>query len=242
MLQVLLLFLGFLACQVTAFVPRRVMGGCGMFCSAVVRDSSSLTIMSAEKGPEFDYKDFKKGIESRMIKSLDSCQQQMATIRAGGANPQILDRLQVEYFGTFTPLNQLARVAAQGPEMLVVEPFDKSLLKEIEKVISASDLRLTPTNDGTGMIRISIPPLTEERRKELAKNAKTVGEESKVAIRNIRRDAMDRVKESERQKALSKDDSAGAQAELQIVTDGFIKKIDMLFATKEKDLLNIKSK
>jgi ribosome recycling factor len=163
----------------------------------------------------------------------------MNTLRAGGANPSILDRIQVEYYGTYTPLQQLARVSAMGSEQLIIEPFDKAIIKDIEREISQSDLNLTPTNDGSGLIRINIPPLTEERRKELAKKAKVVGEESKVAIRNIRRDQVDIVKKLEKDSKVGKDDSAGAQEEVQKITDGFIKKIDELVKNKENDMLKL---
>jgi len=188
---------------------------------------------------EFDFKSFKKDTDGRMGKSLESFVSQLNTVRAGGANPAILDRIQVEYFGVYTPLQQLARVAAQGAGMLIIEPFDKSIIKDVEREISQADLNLTPTNDGSGVIRISIPPLTEERRKDLAKKAKSIGEEGKVAIRNIRRDAVDQIKRMEKDSQLSKDDSAGAQAEVQKMTDGFVKKIEDFVKSKEKDLITL---
>lgn len=180
-----------------------------------------------------------KETDGRMTKSLEACLSVMNTLRAGGANPSILDRIQVEYYGTYTPLQQLARVSAMGSEQLIIEPFDKAIIKDIEREISQSDLNLTPTNDGSGLIRINIPPLTEERRKELAKKAKVVGEESKVAIRNIRRDQVDIVKKLEKDSKVGKDDSAGAQEEVQKITDGFIKKIDELVKNKENDMLKL---
>lgn len=148
--------------------------------------------------------------------------------QAGGANPAILDRVFVDYFGSPTPLNQVARVAASGSQQLVVEPFDRSISKEIEKAISTSGLNLTPNNDGN-VIRINIPPLTEERRKELAKQvsslpyrfvvrmshnipqAKGISEDGKVAVRNVRRDVVEKIKAAEKEKAISKDDSKGFQ-------------------------------
>ena len=174
-----------------------------------------------------------------MTKSLEACLSVMNTLRAGGANSNILDRIQVEYYGTYTPLQQLARVSAIGSEQLIIDPFDKAIIKDIEREISQSDLNLTPTNDGSGLIRINIPPLTEERRKELAKKAKVVGEDGKVAIRNIRRDQVDIVKKLEKDSKVGKDDSAGAQEEVQKITDGFIKKIDELVKNKEKDMLKL---
>lgn len=188
---------------------------------------------------EFVWKDFKKGVEQKFSKCIESTQAQLNTVRAGGANPAILDRVFVDYFGTPTPLNQVARVAASGSQQLVIEPFDKSVTKEIEKAISTSDLNLTPTNDGSGIIRINIPPLTEERRKDLTKQAKTIVEDGKVAIRNVRRDAVDKVKAEEKNKAISKDDSKGFQDDLQKVTDEQVKKLDAMLKTKEKDLMTI---
>lgn len=125
--------------------------------------------MMAAPAATFEWKPFKKGIDDKMGKCVDSTQNQFNSIRAGGANPSLLDRIFVDYFGTPTPLNQVARVAASGSQQLVVEPFDKTLLKEIEKAITTSDINITPVNDGSGMIRLNIPPLTEDRRKELAK-------------------------------------------------------------------------
>lgn len=157
----------------------------------------------------FDWKAFKKGTEEKMSKSLENIQTQMNTLRAGGASPGMLDRVFVDQYGTPTPLGQVARVATSGAQQLVIEPFDKSLVKEIEKAISTSDLNLTPTNDGSGVIRINVPPLTEERRKELCKQAKTISEDGKVAVRNVRRDSVDKIKAAEKDKTISKDDSKG---------------------------------
>ena len=188
---------------------------------------------------EFSFKDMKKSTEDKMKKSLDALQQQFASLRAGGANPTMLDRVSVDYFGSMTPLNQVARVAAQGAQQLVVEPFDKSLLKDIEKAIIMADLNLNPTNDGSGVIRIMIPPLTEDRRKELVKQAKTISEESKVAIRNVRRDAVDAIKKAEKDAGLSKDASKEYQDGIQKVTDDFVKKVETMAKQKEKDLLTL---
>ena len=186
---------------------------------------------------EYNFKDTKKTLEERMKKSLDSMQQQYNTLRAGGANPSMLDRVMVDYFGTMTPLNQVARVAASGSQQLVIEPFDKSLCKDIEKSITMADLNLTPTNDGSGIVRINVPPLTEDRRKQLVKQAKTMAEDGKVAIRNIRRDAVDVIKKAEKDAGLSKDSSKEYQDSVQKITDEFIKKLDTMVKTKEKDLM-----
>jgi len=166
--------------------------------------SSSCLYMAKGKGgggkdaaaapTEFAWKPMRKGIEDKMAKSVESIASQFATLRAGGANPAMLDRVFVDSYGTPTPLKEIARVAASGSQQLVIEPFDKAMCKEIEKAISMSDLNLTPTNDGSGVVRINIPPLTEDRRKELVKQAKVVCEDGKVAIRNHRRDAVDKVR------------------------------------------------
>lgn len=188
---------------------------------------------------EFSFKDMRKTTEDKMKKSLDALQLQFSSLRAGGANPTMLDRVNVDYFGSMTPLNQVARVSAQGSQQLVVEPFDKSLLKDIEKAIITADLNLNPTNDGSGVIRIMVPPLTEDRRKELVKQAKTISEESKVALRNIRRDAVDAIKKAEKDSGLSKDASKEYQEGIQKVTDDFVKKVEAMAKQKEKDLLTL---
>jgi ribosome recycling factor len=159
---------------------------------------------------EFEWKMSKKTAEGKMAKSLESLQAQMNTLRVGGANPNMLDRVMVDCFGSPTPLNQVARVGTSGAMQLVVEPFDKSHIKEVEKAILTADLNVTPNSDGS-TIRINLPPLTEERRKDLAKQASTISETVKVAIRNIRRDVQDKIKAAEKNKDIGKDDSKGFQ-------------------------------
>jgi ribosome recycling factor len=159
---------------------------------------------------EFDWKASKKTAEGKMTKSLESLQTQMNTLRVGGANPNMLDRVMVDCFGAPTPLNQVARVGTSGAMQLVVEPFDKSTMKEIEKAILTADLNTTPNSDGS-VIRINLPPLTEDRRKDLAKQASTITETGRVAIRNIRRDTQDKIKAAEKNKDIGKDDSKGFQ-------------------------------
>ena len=188
---------------------------------------------------EFAWKTFRKATEDKMAKSLDSIQSQYNTLRAGGANPAMLDRVFVDFFGTPTPLQQVARVGSSGSQQLVIEPFDKTICKEIEKAISTSDLNLTPTNDGSGVIRINVPPLTEDRRKELVKQAKVISEEGKVAVRNHRRDSVDKVKDLEKAKTISKDDAKGFSDDLQKLTDDFTKKLDAMLKRKEEDLLKV---
>ena len=139
----------------------------------------------------------------------------MNTLRASGANPTMLDRVFVDYFGALTPLNQVASIATNGANQLTIDPFDKSILGEIEKAISMSDLNLNPQNDGTGLIRINVPQLTEDRRKELVKQAKGIAEDGKVSVRNHRRDAVDKVKDLEKKSSITKDDSKGYQDDLQ---------------------------
>ncbi len=145
-----------------------------------------------------------------MVKSVESLSSQMNTLRTMGANPAMLDRIMVSCFDTSTPLNQVARIGTSGAMQLVVEPFDKSLIKEIEKAIMCSDLGLTPNSDGI-VIRINMPALTEERRKELVKQAGTVCESAKIAIRNIRRECVDKIKHAEKAKDIGKDESKGYQ-------------------------------
>lgn len=188
---------------------------------------------------EFIWKEYRMGVDEKMKLSLEATQSQMNTLRASGANPTMLDRVFVDYFGALTPLNQVASIATNGANQLTIDPFDKSILGEIEKAISMSDLNLNPQNDGTGLIRINVPQLTEDRRKELVKQAKTISEDGKVSVRNHRRDAVDKVKDLEKKSAISKDDSKGIQDDLQSMTDDYGKKIDTMFKTKENDLLKV---
>ncbi|OEG00433.1 ribosome recycling factor [Vulcanibacillus modesticaldus] len=176
--------------------------------------------------------------KDRMEKAIASLKKELASIRAGRANPAILDRVQVDYYGTATPLNQMANISTLDARTLLIQPWDKTVLNEIEKAILKSDLGLTPANDGT-VIRISIPPLTEERRKELVKLAKKTGEESKVAIRNIRRDANDELKKLEKAGDISEDEARRTQDEIQKTTDKYIDEVDKLVSTKEKEILEV---
>jgi ribosome recycling factor len=199
---------------------------------------ASTQLKMAAAPPEFNWKQTKKACEDKMNKCLDSVQQQFNTVRAGAANPAILDRVFIDYYGTSTPLNQVARISTSGAQMLIIDPFEKQLLKDIEKAIAVADLNLTPTADGQ-IIRISIPPLTEERRKELTKQAKTITEDGKVAVRNVRREYVDKIKVAEKDKTISKDDSKDFQDDLQKVVDGIIKKLDDMYKNKEKDLMKV---
>lgn len=198
------------------------------------------TKLNAAKSPaEFDFSKVHKGMEEKMLKCIEALQSKFTTIRTNGANPAMLDRIMIDLYGVPTPLNQCARVAASGPLQLVIDPFDKNILKEIELAITNANLGLNPVVDGSGIIRIAIPPLTEDRRKELAKQSKAIAEEAKVAVRNVRRDFMEKIKSAEKDKSIGKDESKTHQDDLQKVTDDMIKKIDNLAKTKENDLLKM---
>lgn len=171
----------------------------------------------------------------KMSKSIDSLSNELSTVRTGLANAAILDRVEVMYYGYLTPLNQMASISVPEPRMLMVKPFDKSSIKDIEKAIVDSNLGLNPVNDGS-VIRLPIPALTEERRKELCKQVSRLGEDAKVAIRNIRRDSNDAVKKN---KEVSEDARKGLEEDIQKITDEFTKKVDELVKAKEKDLLTI---
>lgn len=174
----------------------------------------------------------------RMDKAIDSTRSNLSTIRTGRASVGLLDRITVDYYGTSTPVSQVASISAPEARLLVVQPWDKTILNDIEKAIMKSDLGLTTSNDGQ-IIRIPIPQLTEERRKELIKVVKSVGEEGKVAIRNVRRDANDHLKNLEKNHEISKDELQRDQAEIQKITDKHIETIDKLLAAKEKEVLEV---
>lgn len=179
----------------------------------------------------------KKNAEERMDKAIQALKRDLATLRAGRATPSLLDRIQVDYYGTPTPVNQLANINTPDSRTLMIQPWDKSSLSEIERAIQKSDLGLTPANDGSS-IRLSIPPLTEERRVELVKMTKKFGEEAKVAIRNIRRDANDDIKKLEKTD-ISEDESRRHQEDIQKATDKFIAEVDKVLAAKEKEIMEV---
>ncbi|CAM9531348.1 unnamed protein product [Ectocarpus sp. 4 AP-2014] len=191
--------------------------------------------MAAE---EFDGDAVMASAEERMDKSVESVRLNLETLRTGRANPKILDRVVVECYGAETPLNQVASVKTTSATALLVESYDPTILADIAAAIQEADLGLTPNNDGT-VIRLNMPPVTEDRRKELAKEAKGLGEEGKVAIRNIRREAVDTVKKAEKAKSLGKDQSKDAQDAIQKLTDKTTKTIDEKVAAKEKDILKV---
>ena len=176
--------------------------------------------------------------EERMDKTIAAFHRELTTLRAGRATPSLLDRIEVEYYGAATPLNQLAGISAPEPRLLVVQPWDKNSIGDIEKAILKSDLGLTPNNDGN-VIRLAIPQLTEERRRELVKFVRKKGEESKVGVRNIRREANESIKKMEKNGEISEDERRRAQDEVQELTNSKIEEIDRLLQNKEKEILEV---
>ena len=179
-----------------------------------------------------------KAHEAKMQKTLDVLAKELAAVRAGRANPAVLDKITVEYYGAPTPLNQVAAISTPDPRTLAVQPWDGSVLKAIEKAIQVSDLGINPQNDGK-QIRLSFPPLTEERRKDLAKDVKKKGEGAKVAIRNIRRDANDTFKKMEKGGEISEDDQKSAEEKIQKLTDKMIEKVDKAVEAKTKEIMTV---
>ncbi|MCC0636288.1 MULTISPECIES: ribosome recycling factor [unclassified Clostridioides] len=179
-----------------------------------------------------------KQLEEKMNGTIDALKFEFGTIRAGRANAQMLDKIRVDYYGTPTPINQIGAISVPEPRILMISPWDKSAMHEIEKAIANSDLGLNPSNDGE-VIRLSVPALTEERRKELAKKASKASEEFKVRIRNERRDANEKIKKMEKGGEITEDELKKAQDEVQKMTDKFIKEIDTLLAKKEKDIMEV---
>ncbi|MEE9120186.1 MAG: ribosome recycling factor [Syntrophobacteria bacterium] len=180
------------------------------------------------------FEDFKE----RMGKSIETLKREYSRLRTGRASISLLDGIRVSYYGTPTPLNQMASLAVPEPRLIVIQPWDKTAIEDIEKAILKSELGLTPINDGK-VIRISIPSLTEERRKELVKVARKMSEDNKVAIRNIRRDANEMLKDLKKEKEVTEDDLYRSQEEVQKATDQFISQVDELCAAKEKEILEI---
>ncbi len=179
-----------------------------------------------------------KDCTNRMQKSIDSLEKDFSRLRTGRASTALVDNIRVEYYGTPTPLNQVASVSIPDSRTISISPWDRNAFSNIEKAIMKSDLGLTPINDGRA-IRINIPPLTEERRKDLVKMAKKYTEEAKVAIRNVRRDVNEALKKMQTAKEISEDDLHKAQDEVQKATDGFVKKADAALAEKEKEIMEI---
>lgn len=183
-------------------------------------------------------KEYMEDAERRMEKTSEALKKEFATLRAGRATPALLDKIQVDYYGAMTPLNQMANISAPESRLLVVQPWDKSTLKTIEKAILASDLGLNPNNDGS-IIRIAVPQLTEERRKELVKIVKKKDEEAKIAVRNIRRDLNDDIKALEKEKSVSEDDAARGLESAQKLTEKWVKKLDDITKAKEAEIMEV---
>ena len=183
-------------------------------------------------------KDLLKNTEERMDKSLNSVGREFATVRAGRANTSILDRITVDYYGVPTPIQQIASVSVPEGRVLQIQPWDTSTLKLIEKALQVSDIGINPNNDGR-VIRLIFPPLTEERRKELVKEVKKMAEDGKVAVRSIRRDAIEKLKTMKKDNIITEDDQANGEKKIQNLTDKFCAEVDTLLAAKEKEILEI---
>lgn len=179
-----------------------------------------------------------KKLEQKMEKTIEFFREDLATIRAGRANPKLLDKIRVDYYGTPTPLNQLSNISVPEPRCLLIQPWDINIIKEIEKTISSSDLGINPSSDGK-IIRLIIPEVTEERRRDLLKVIKKETENAKVALRNERRDTNDHLKKMEKNGELTKDDLKDAETEVQKITDKFSKIIDDIYTEKEKEIFEV---
>ena len=179
-----------------------------------------------------------KNAEMKMDKAVAALNNDFAAIRAGRANPAILDKITVEYYGSPTPLAQVGTISVPEPRSIVIQPWDGSIVNEIEKAILKSDLGLTPNNDGK-CIRLNFPPLTEERRKELAKSISKRGEDAKVAVRGVRRDALEGFKKQKKDGELTEDDLKGLENDIQKLTDKFVKEIETIVANKEKEIMEV---
>jgi ribosome recycling factor len=179
-----------------------------------------------------------KDAGERMSKSVESAQHEFSTVRTGRASPSLLERIVVDYYGAMTPLNQLATISAPEARLLTVQPYDKSSIKAIEKAINESDVGLTPGNDGN-VIRLVVPELTEERRRELVKVVRNLAEEGRVAIRNVRRDTMQHLRELKSEGEASSDDEHRAEVELQKLTDGRVSELDAVLKSKEEEILAV---
>ncbi|MGI6587771.1 MAG: ribosome recycling factor [Peptococcia bacterium] len=184
------------------------------------------------------FKDVFMEAEDKMKKTIEVLRKEFSTMRAGRANPALLENIKVEYYGTLTPINQLANISAPEPRLLTVQPWDKSVLAEVEKAILKSDLGLNPSNDGN-ILRITIPQLTQERREELVKAVKKKTEEAKVGIRNIRREANDNIKRREKDKGISEDITKKGQEQIQKITDKYIEETERILAAKENEIMEV---
>lgn len=176
--------------------------------------------------------------EDKMKKALEVLRKEYSSLRAGRATPALLDKIAVDYYGTPTPVNQVANISVPEPRMIVIQPWEKTMLSPIEKAILKSDLGLTPNSDGS-VLRLAIPQLTQQRRTELVKVVHKKAEESRVAVRNLRRDANDAIKKLEKEKTISEDETKKAQEDIQKLTDKYIKEVDQIMATKEKEIMEV---
>lgn len=183
-------------------------------------------------------KETQASLNDSMKKAVDSLKHQLTKVRTGRASASVLDGVQVEYYGSLTPLAQLGQISTPEARLLQIQPFDKTMLGAIEKALFGANLGVTPTNDGN-FIRLNFPSLTEDKRKDIAKEIKKIGEEAKVALRNLRRDSNEAVKKAEKDKTVSEDDSKKIQTEIQNITDKFTKEIDAVIANKEKEVLAV---
>lgn len=179
-----------------------------------------------------------KQFEDRMKKSVTAMDEEFATLRVGRANPRVLDRITVDYFGAETPLNQVGNISVPEPRMLQIAPWDASVIKNIEKALLASDIGITPSNDGK-VIRLIFPELTEDRRKQLSKDAKKKGEDYKVAVRNIRRDGNEAIKKAEKAKEITEDDLKRLEKDIQTMTDKYVAELDKMVEAKSKEIMTV---
>ena len=183
-------------------------------------------------------KDIIKKAEDKMKKTMMVLKSDLSTMKAGRANPTMLDRIQVEYYGSMVPLSQVGNISAPEPRVLLIQPWEKSILKDIERSILKSDLGINPSNDGT-VIRLMVPELTEETRKNLVKSIKKAGEDSKVAIRSIRRESNDKIKNLKKDGNLSEDEVKNVEEDIQKLTDNYIKQVDIIIDDKEKEVMSV---
>ena len=183
-------------------------------------------------------KDIIQKAEEKMKKTISVLKSDLSTMRAGRANPTMLDRIQVDYYGSPCRLNQVANISAPEPRVLVISPWEKSLMKEIEKAILTSDLGINPSNDGS-VIRLVVPELTEETRRNLVKNVKKTGEEAKVALRSIRREANDKIKALKKDGEITEDELKNSEEKVQKIIDSFVKEVDTIIVAKEKEIMSI---
>lgn len=182
--------------------------------------------------------EIQNAMEAKMNKTLSVLKEELHTVRAGRANPQLLEKIAIDYYGTQTPIHQMASITAPEPRMLVIQPYDASVVSSIEKAINMSDLGLNPSNDGR-VIRLVIPMLTEERRKDLTKVARKAGEDAKVAVRNERREANEKLKKAQKSGDITEDDLKRAEEDVQKTTDRYIKLVDEVVTQKEKEIMEV---